>query len=231
MVKWKTITIDKDGTLHQFKYTTDDLEIEKGLKWAKIWKKEKKKKGELDDKSKFKNLWKDMTREELIKIKNFSPDWFKRWINEIDNVDTMSPEDFDTFYESLKSVFEDIGGAYDEEVASPGGFTPAATTPYFSDADSSDSAEFGMSTPPKKEPQGESKTRRKVRPKKAAERREEMEDAFQAAAEGRAAEGALFFEGGFKKKRRKKTRKKKKKKKRRRKSRKKAGHYLLGGGI
>ena len=230
MVKWKTITIDKNGSLHQFKYTTDDLEIEKGLKWAKIWNQEKKKKGESADKSKFKNMWKNITREELIKIKNFSPDWFKRWINEIDNVDTMSPEDFAEFYDSLISVFEDIGGAYDEQVASPGGFTPAATTPYFSD---SNSDEFGISppgTPLKTVPAGESK-RRFVKPKKAAERREERLDAEEAVALGRGKDGALSFEGGSNKKRRKKTRKKKKKRKRRRKSRKKAGHYLLGGGI
>ena len=58
MVNWKTITIDKDGTFHQFKYTTDeyDEDIEKGLKWAEIWKKEERKKGESRDVSKFKNM-------------------------------------------------------------------------------------------------------------------------------------------------------------------------------
>ena len=170
MVKWKTITIDKDGTYHQFKYTTDDLEIEKGLKWAEIWKREEEKEHESSNKSKFKNMWKNTTREELINIKNFAPDWFKRWINKIDTVDSMPPDEFDKFSEELTTVNENIAGAYDEEAASPGGFTPAAPTPYFSDGDSSDSAGFGMSTPPKTppktEPQGESKTRRKVRPKK-----------------------------------------------------------------
>lgn len=36
MVNWKTITIDKDGTLHQFKYTTDeyDEDIERDIPYV-----------------------------------------------------------------------------------------------------------------------------------------------------------------------------------------------------
>ena len=254
MVTWKTITIEKNGTLHQFKYTTDeyDEDIEKGLKWAEIWKKKLEKGKRLDEKpsvSKFKNMWQGITRENLKNIKKFNPTSFKSWINKIDKVDDMNDFKFGQFRDQLEDLNIAIYEQGQEEQEESYPFAgEGREIPYVSDG--SDSAGFGISppqTPPKTGPGGESKKQRRiVKPKKMAQRAEEREDALQAAAEGQA-EGGIPFQGGSnikkrRKKRKTKRKKRRRKKKRNRKSRKiRGGHnhglhlgggkFLLGGGI